>query len=61
MAMANDSEEIKKLLLAAAEAALEALEQALEAEDPAASTQVEWEQEPLPMLRTAIAKAKAAA
>ena len=41
-------------LLSACKLALAAMEQALEAEDPQARTQIEWEAEPLATLRAAI-------
>lgn len=44
-------------LLAACEAALAAME-AQFADDPVAALQMEWDAEPMPQLRTAIAKAK---
>jgi hypothetical protein len=48
------------LLLAACKAALAAMEAELEADDPQARSQMEWEAEPLAMLREAIAEAEAA-
>jgi hypothetical protein len=45
-------------LLTACKLALAALESALEAEDPQACTQMEWEAEPLATMRAAIAEAE---
>jgi hypothetical protein len=45
-------------LLAGCKKALAAMEAALEADDPQASTQMEWEAEPLATLRAAIAAAE---
>jgi hypothetical protein len=45
-------------LLMAAKATLTAFELILEVDDPAACTQIEWEAEPLAMLRAAIAEAE---
>jgi hypothetical protein len=44
-------------VLAACKAALAAIEAALEADDPQARTQIEWEAEPLATLRQVIAEA----
>jgi hypothetical protein len=44
-------------LLAACKLALAAMEAALEADDPQAPTQIEWEAEPLATLRATIAEA----
>lgn len=45
-------------LLAVCKTALAAMEAALEADDPQARTQIEWEAEPLDTLRKAIAEAE---
>ena len=45
-------------LLAACKQALAAMEASLEAEDPQARTQIEWEAEPLATLRAVIAEAE---
>jgi hypothetical protein len=45
-------------LLNALKLALTALENVLENDDPQACTQMEWEQEPLPTIRAAIANAE---
>jgi hypothetical protein len=45
-------------LLTACKAALAAMEAAMEADDPQACTQMEWEAEPLSTLRSAIAEAE---